>query len=212
MNSTVKQPSNPDHLDIGETATFMAKRVIEGFVAHDNGDYDGAVEAFYDVDRHQFPQLADDDIRLASIFYVDALFEKDEVEFQHLRGGGMDTDTLREADWTPVRKKFRMRAGVIGMDSRYALASTDAWRNHKVGGDYWGPIQEAQAIEIRAAIGDPDYPSKPKYGQSGYGPEPARYALAIELHDMHEARYVSQAVTVMEPYFEFILEHHYDES
>lgn len=205
MDSSVQHPQGDVALEADRTAEYMAEQVIEGFIAHDAGDRGGAIEAFYNVDALQFAHLNDEDARLAATCYVDALFEKDEVEFRHLRGGDIDAESLEMADWGPVRQRFRMRAGVVGMDAEYAIASTEAWKRHKTGGDYWTPIQRAQLIEFRAAIGDPEYPNKPKYGQSGFGPEAMRYALAIELHDMHDWDYVEQAVDVMTPYFDFIL-------
>lgn len=193
--------------EVREEAKSLSQQIIRGFKAHDDGEYETAVEAFTAVDARQFPHLDAEDARLAATAYADALFEKDEVEFNYLRNGRIDADALDEADWGPVRRHFRIRAGIVGMDAEYALATTTAWRRHKTGGDYWTPIQRAQMLEIRAAIGDPGYPHKPKHGRSGFGPEPVRYALAIELHDMHDPAYAEQAVDVMIPYYEFILTH-----
>lgn len=204
--------SSPSPVTVGEEVTQQArtlsKHVIRGFQAHDAGDYERAVEAFAIVDRRQFRQLDDEDAEMAARAYVDALFEKDEVEFDHLADGGIDAAALDAADWSPVRRHFRIRAGIVGMDAEYAIATTEAWKRHKAGGDYWTPIMRAQMHELRAALRDPTYPHKPKHGQSGYGPEPVRYALAIELHDMHEAEYANQAIDVMTPYFERILATH----
>lgn len=186
----------------------MAKQIIRGFQAHDAGSYERAVEAFTAVDSRQFRHLDDEDARLAATAYVDALFEKDEIEFSYLRDGRIDAEGLDAADWSPVRHHFRIRAGIVGMDADYAVATTTAWRRHKTGGDYWTPILRAQVHELRAALQDDAYPRKPKHGRSGYGPEPIRYALAIELHDMHEPAYAEQAVDVMTPYFERILSTH----
>jgi hypothetical protein len=94
------------------------------------------------------------------------------------------------------------------MDHRYAIQSTVAWRNHKIGEDYWTPLRRAQMYELRAALQDPDYPDKPRYGQSGHGPEPARYALAVELHDMRSLEHYQEALDIMRPYFEKVLDAH----
>lgn len=60
--------------------------------------------------------------------------------------------------------------------------------------------------EFRAAIGDPTYPRKGRGGRSGPGPEPMRYVLASELHDMNTKRHWEQGIEVLTPYFERILE------
>lgn len=198
-------------VDIRERASEMATAFCRGFVAHDEGNRTEAVEAFYDVDRHQFAHLEDERAREASVAYVDALWAKDDIELGHLRGGELDADGLDSTDWRPVLRKFRIRAATVGIDPEYARASTEAWRRHKTGGDYWTPMQRAQMYELRAALGDPAYPDKPKHGQSGFGPEPARYVAGVELHDMHTESHWEQAATVMTPYFERILRGHDDE-
>ncbi|MFB6310149.1 MAG: hypothetical protein ABEH64_03090 [Salinirussus sp.] len=187
-----------------ETATELAERLCQGFKAHDDRNREAAIEAFAAVDHRQFAHLDREAAEQAAIAYVDALWEKDTVEGTAAEDG-IDRDEVAAADWSPVREAFRRRARVAGIDERYARLSTRAWIKHKTGGDYWTPIRAAQMYELRAALQDPDYPHKPRYGQSGHGPEPARYALAVELHDMATDRHWRQAVDVMEPYFERIL-------
>jgi hypothetical protein len=191
-----------------ETAEYLAEQLCEGFVAHDERDRDRANDAFAEVDRGQFRHLDRTEARQAAVAYVDALWAKDRVEREHMVGGEIDRAALAEADWSPVASAFRRRAEIVGMDQRYATQSTVAWRNHKIGRDYWTPMRRAQMFELRAALQDPDYPEKPRYGQSGHGPEPARYALAVELHDMHTREHWKQAVETMQPYFETVLDAH----
>lgn len=66
-------------------------------------------------------------------------------------------------------------------------------------------MMRAQMHELRAALQDADYPHKPRYGQSGFGPEASRYALGVELHD---TRKWEQAVRAMTPYYRHIDEKH----
>lgn len=190
---------------VRETARELADLMCRGFVAHDRGKREEAIEAFTTVDAWQFQHLSADKARLAATAYVDALWEKDTVELRSLQQGSLNTDSLKASDWSPVAERFRARAAVVGMDPAYAEQSTIAWKRHKTGGDYWTPMQRAQVHEIRAAIGNDTYPDKPKHGQSGFGPEAARYALAIELHDMHTSEHWIQAKRVMVPYYECIL-------
>ena len=189
----------------------MAAALCRGFVAHDDGDRAAAIEAFSTVDRNQFAHLDEERAREASVAYVDALFAKDDVELEHLRNGELDAESLDATDWRPVLRHFRVRAATAGIDQEYARASTTAWRRHKTGGDYWTPMQRAQMYELRAAMGNPSYPAKPKYGQSGFGPEPVRYVAGVELHDMHSESHWEQAIAVMTPYFERVLRGHDDE-
>jgi hypothetical protein len=164
--------------------------------------------AFAETDVLQFAHLDPRDGPGAAVLYVDALWAKDRVEREHMVDGELDRAALAEADWSPVESAFRRRAEIVGMDQRYAIQSTVAWRNHKIGWDYWSPMRRAQMFELRAALQDPDYPEKPRYGQSGHGPEPARYALAVELHDMHTREHCKQALEIMQPYFEKVLDAH----
>ncbi|MFB6084335.1 MAG: hypothetical protein ABEJ94_08840 [Halorientalis sp.] len=203
----MRDPENEDWTR-RETAQHMAERICRGFRAHDRKEREAAVEAFGTVDSLQFQHVDAEAATHAARAYVDALWAKDDVEVDNMTDGEIDDDALAAADWEPVRERFRERASIVGMDPRYADLSTTAWRNHKTGRDYWTPIQHAQTIELRAATGEETYPNKPRYGQAGFGPEPARYALAVELHDMHTERHWQQARDVMVPYFERILEAH----
>ncbi|WP_299266516.1 hypothetical protein [Halorientalis sp.] len=191
-----------------ETAQHMAEQICLGFQAHDRKQRDEAIEAFGTVDSLQFSHIDIETATHAATAYVEALWAKDDTEVNQMADGEIDPDKLADADWESVREKFRERASIVGMNPRYAELSTTAWRNHKTGRDYWTPIQRAQAIELRAAMSDGEYPRKPRYGQSGFGPEAARYALAVELHDMHTDRHWQQATDVMVPYFKSILEAH----
>ena len=185
----------------------IATQLGLGFVAHDRRQREEAVEAFTAVDRFQFRHVSDEVAREAAVAYVDALWAKDAVEDAHRTDDGFDREALDGADWTPVRQAFARRASLVGADPAYAERSTVAWRRHKTGGDYWTPMQEAQMYELRAALQDPDYPNKPRGGASGFGPEPARYALGVELHD---TRRYEEGVEAMTPYFERIATAHED--
>jgi len=198
----------PDAGRVEEAARRMAEQVCRGFRYHDRRERTRAVEAFAAVDRRQFDHLDRRTARAAATAYVDALWAKDEIEAECTVDGELDYEALAEADWGSVRKAFARRAALVGMDSRYAEASTLAWKRHKVGGDYARPMQRAQVYELRAAMGDPEYPHKPHQGQSGFGPEAARYLLAVELHDMHTEDCWEQAMRTMIPYYERILRAH----
>ena len=187
----------------------IAMHLGMGFVYHDKQQREMAVEAFAVVDAFQFQHVSEETAREASVAYVDALWEKDRLEEEHSVNGELDRDALADADWSPVTESFERRASLVGIDARYAELSTVAWRRHKVGGDYWTPMQRAQMYELRAAVQDPDYPHKPRDGQSGFGPESARYAVGVELHDM---RRFEEMVEAMTPYFERIARAHDDHS
>lgn len=176
-----------------------------GFVYHDKKDRELSERAFAVADTFQFRHVSEETARKASEAYVDALWNKDRLEAECTIDGELDVTALDEADWSPVRDAFEQRAGLVGIDSRYAELSTVAWHRHKTGGDYWTPLKRAQMYELRAALQDPEYPRKLRDGQSGYGPEATRYVLGVELHD---TRQFDQALAVMTPYFERIAERH----
>jgi hypothetical protein len=179
----------------------IAQQLGMGFVYHDEREREKAIDAFAAVDTFQFRHVSEATAREASVAYVDALWAKDEIEDACTVDGELDRDALDEADWAPVTEAFERRASLVDMDPAYAEYSTVAWRRHKTGGDYWTPMQKAQMYELRAALQDPDYPHKPRDGQSGFGPEPTRYVLGVELHDM---RKFEEGLEAMTPYFERI--------
>lgn len=164
-----------------------------GFVAHDAGRRQEAVDHFATADAFQFQHLSEETARAAAHAYVDALWEKDRIEEEH--------GDVESADWTPVFDAFAERAQLTGAASPYASFSTRAWRHHKTGKDYWTPIAFAQVYELRAALQDDEYPRKRRGGKIGFGPEAARYILGIELHDL---RRFEEGLEVMIPYFEYI--------
>lgn len=183
-------------------AAFMAERTCLGFIHHDRREYEAAVEAFYHVDRHQFAHLTDAEAHEAARALTDAFWAKDEVEQEFIDGADVDP-ALDDADWRPIEDALSRRAEIVGMDDEYASKTTEAWRNHKTGGDYWTPTMAAQSHEIAAAIGS--HREKPKYGQSGYGHLTARYLVGLELHDMHTERHWEEAAEVMATYYGEIL-------
>jgi hypothetical protein len=194
---------------VSTTAAYMAEQLCRGFRAHDDRERERSIEAFFEVDRCQFAHLDDEAARAAATAYVEALWAKDALEAECLGDDGdLDPEAAARADWTPIEDSFRDRATVVGMNSSYARDSTAAWRRHKTSEDYWTPFLRAQAAELRAAIGDPEYPHKPKEGLSGYGPEPVRYVLGVELHDMHTETHWRQAVAALTPYYAFVLDSH----
>jgi hypothetical protein len=198
MNGAIKQQS-----------LRAASALCRGFRQHDRRDRDAAIEAFATVDRIQFSHLSETAARAAASCYVRALWEKDAIEDGHRSAdGSLDLAALSEADWTNVRAAFAERARIVGMDPAYALLSTESWRRHKVGGDYWTPIAKAQLHELRAATGDGGYPGKPRHGHSGFGPEAFRYVVGVELHDYRSSSAWEEARDVMVPYYRRILSEH----
>lgn len=185
-----------------ETAKYMAEEIGKGFINHDIRNREAAIEAFANVDRVQFPKASEGTVRRASTGYVDALWAKDAVENACRVDGEIDQAALEAADWSPVEAGFRKRADAVDIAPAYATLSTEAWRRHKVGGDYWTPLGRAQILELRAVFDDPEYPHKPREGQSGPGPEAVRYLLGVELHDMERWYEGYQA---MVPYYEHVL-------
>jgi hypothetical protein len=183
----------------------LAMQMGMGFVYHDKGKREEAVDAFAVVDAVQFQHVDETTAREASEAYVDALWAKDEVEDAHRVDGGFDREALDDADWSAVEAAFAERADLVGIDPAYAELSTVAWRRHKTGGDYWTPMKRAQMRELRAALQDDDYPHKPRDGQSGCGPEATRYVLGVELHDM---RRFEEGLEAMTPYFQRIIDGH----
>lgn len=196
---------DPDSFgEIGEDAlaAFMAEQTCLGFIQHDRREYAAAVEAFYNVDRYQFAHLSGEEARKAARALTDAFWAKDDVEEPYIDGTEVDP-ALAEADWSPVEDALCRRAEIVGIDEEYAHETTEAWRNHKLGGDYWTPTMVAQRHEIDAAMGGSL--EKPKYGRSGYGHLAARYLVGLELHDMHTERHWKEAIGVMTAYYAEIL-------
>lgn len=186
----------------------LAETMCAGFRHHDEGNRSDAVDAFARVDEAQFPHLDPESARSAAKALVDALWAKDDVETPYKEDGTVvEGDGIRDADWSDVRSHLARRAAAIGLPEEYAKLTTEAWREHKAGGDYWTPTLRAQNLEVSAATGNSRYPQKPSEGRSGPGPLAARYLVCVELHDMHTEHHWERAVEVLAGYFDGILRH-----
>lgn len=195
---------------LARQARYLAEQYCSGFQLHDRRQQQDAVEAFYAVDRGQFKQVSDEDAYEAAVAYVDALWAKDEIEKRHIQNGQINQQSIRDADYTSVWEPLARRSEIVGMSAEYAYETTAAWHKHKMGEDYdyWTPFLRAQTIELQVALQNPAYPDKPRGGQSGAGPLATRYAVGVELHDMHTTSAWEEAIRVMTPYYQQILEAH----
>ena len=161
-----------------------AQALVTGFVAHDNRNREQAIEAFQTVDDFQFPFLSNQATTDAANAYVDALWAKDDVEDEARRGDGvLDPAELATVSYRAVERAFERRARVTGADSQYAVHKKQAWRQHKLGGDYWTPVLHGHRAELRAILRDDDYPHKNRHGLPGFGSLPVLYLFGVELHD-----------------------------
>jgi len=205
MSQSYPEPEQeqPSPRTAENSAPYLADQLCKGFIYHDQREREKCIEAFAAVDIGQFAHIDEAEARRAAEGYVDALWVKDEIEESCRIDGELDPDQLAAADWSRMTAAFEQRAEAARIDPRYAELSTQAWIEHKIGGDYWTPMMHAQMLELRAALQDRTYPDKPRHGQGGFGAEPARYALGNELHD---TRQWEQAREVMVPYFQHILD------
>lgn len=201
------QPAENERTE-DRTARYMAEQICSGFQLHDRRQRTEAEEAFGAVDRRQFRNLDADEADAAAAAYVDALWEKDAVEKRHLQNGAIDAKSIADADWGSVLEALERRAHIAGIDREYAVQTTEAWRRHKTGEDYWTPFLRAQSAELAAATGVENFPEKPKEGRSGFGPIATRYVLAVEHHDMHTREHWEEAIRVMVPYYRAVLDAH----
>lgn len=199
-----------DPLDM--QARRLAERITSGFQLHDRRQRDEAIEAFHVVDRNQFAHLSSREALRASEAFVESLWAKDEIEKSYQIDSEISPEAIADADYDTVLRPLQRRAQIVGMDEAYARKTTEAWHRHKTMDEYSTAFLEAQTIELRAALGNPDYPEKPKEGRSGYGPLAPRYLLAVELHDMHTRDAWEEAIQVMTPYYKAILAAHQGDS
>jgi len=178
-------------------AQVAAKAICKGMQEHDRGKYRDAIKSFTVADQIWFG-VDEQTARKAATAYVDALRLKDEIEKHN--------ELIGLGEWDQVERAFRRRANALGIDRGYAVLTTEAWKAHKLEEDYWTPMLLAQQLVVQAATGNEDYPPKDSDAQHGFGPEPTRYLLGVELHHLHEKDRWAEAVENMTTYFERILE------
>jgi hypothetical protein len=183
-------------------ARIAAEAICQGMILHDRREYRGAIDSFTETDVIWF-DVDDETARNAATAYVDALRLKDEIERHN--------DLIGLGEWDQVEGAFRRRAEALGINRAYAPLTTDAWMAHKLEENYWTPFLLAQQLVVQAATGIEDYPRKESDARHGLGPEPARYLLSVELHDLHDEQRWEEAAANMTTYFETILRLREDE-
>jgi len=187
------------HSGSSSKAETAATAICEGMKLHDEGEYEQAIEEFTTTDAIWF-DVPTAVARGGAIGYVEALRSKDRLD-----DPSTDSPLSNRTLWELVKSSLIARGEILGINRRYGIRTTQAWYQHKTGGDYWTPFLDAQRAVVQAAIDDPQYPRKGSDGTQGYGPEPVVYLLAVELHDLHSTERWKQAQQIMTMYFEQIL-------
>lgn len=137
-----------ERADETDKAEHMAEQMCIAFMYHDRREWGMGVQALYQTERLQFPFLSTHEAYEVARLYMKALWEKDVVEAEHMDGLDVDVEGLRDADWSPVEEPLVRRAELVGADPLYGVKTAAGWCEHKVGGDYWTPMMQAQHAEI----------------------------------------------------------------
>lgn len=174
-------------------AKHLAFSIVSGFVEHDKGHLDKAVEAFYQVYLYLFPSVGVVRARRAAELFVDACVKQDEIEDHP---GHSKTQIVEDSRWNEVKSIFLEQTRILGIPDDYAEKTTNYYRYHGVRDSrYLGYCIDADRIFTTAIIGN-DYWAK-ILG--------SLYVICTDCHDKHDPTGLATGIHFATKYFEIIL-------
>jgi len=160
---------------------------------HDMGHPEKAVEGFFEVYRHLFPEINPLRVHRAAELYVESLVKQDEIE--NTRGYSSDK-ILNDPRWDDVKSVLLKFAGELGLPESYATSTANFFRYHGVHDSaYVNYLLESEKIFSTALLGD-------SYWSKVLG---SLYVLMVECHDKHDSTGLELGLQFAEKYFEIVL-------
>ena len=174
-------------------AKRLAYNVVTGYVEHDRGHLDKAVEAFFQVYLHLFPDVGALRCWRAAELYVQVLVKQDEIE----NHPGHDSEQITgDSRWADVESHLLGFAKILDIPESYAMNTMNYYRYHGVRDNrYVSYCIESDRIINGRIIGS-DYWSK-ILG--------SLYILLTDCHDKHDPIGLEVGLEFARKYYEIIL-------
>ena len=176
-----------------QLARRLAYSVITGFVEHDRGGVNKAVDCFYEVFLQLFPEAGPLRARRAAELYVDACFKQDEIEDVP---SGTKAEMSEDPRWADVRSILLEFAKILDIPKDYAEQSTNFFRYHGARDSrYVNYCLEADRIFTTRIVGN-------SYWSNVLGP---LFLICTHAHDKHDPNGLEACLQFAEKYFEILL-------
>ncbi len=178
---------------IEEIVQICAQNIVEGMLAQDLDDFDGACFHFALYLRPLFPEFENEKILKACEALTSALFAESKLKDDKAPS---KEELLHDDRWEYVRNELVRMCDLLDIPKSYASETTEWFKYHGVRDDvYMKHLLEAHRAFVKRVTGDDKW----------YREVTGLYMCAVALHDKHEPEAVLRAREIMVNYFDIIL-------
>jgi hypothetical protein len=191
IRATLERPLSKQ--TISDLADIAAQNTVDGFIAQDRLDFDGAVLHWSQVFHVMLPELDSARVVKAAQAFTSALFAesklKDDNSNPYLR--------VHDEKWQYVRDELVRMCELLGMPSSYGIETSDSYRYHSVNDHtYVKHVIESHRVLMVHLTGS----------QRGYQELAGLYFAATGLHDQHSKYAIKKGRELMKFYYNMLFE------
>jgi hypothetical protein len=181
---------------LAELASVAAHNTVDGFIAQDRLDFDGAVLHWSQVFHVMYPEIDAERILKAAQAFTSALFAesslKDENSNPFLR--------VHHEKWEQVRHDLVRMCEFLNIAPSYGNEICDSYRYHAINDHvYVKHVIESHRILMMRLTGN----------QTGYQELAGLYFSATALHDQHNRNAIRKGRELMKFYYSLLFEFKY---
>ncbi len=183
---------------VSEIVDIAARNTVEGFIAQDALDFDGAVLHWSQVFHTFCPELDNDRVVKAAEAFSNALFLESKIKDEHVD----PYSRVHDERWQTVRDEMVRMCALLGFPPSFGSETCDSYRYHSVSDDsYLKHVLEFHRVLVRRLTGT----------ERGYRILGGLYVSAFGLHDMQpRTKYVvKKAIELMKFYYTILFDAKY---
>ncbi len=170
-----------------------AQNTVDGMLAQDLDDFDGACLHFSLSLRPLFPEFDNETILKACEAFTSALFAQSKLKDD---GSLSKEELLHDERWEYVRNEMVKMCELLNIPKSYADETTEWFKYHGIGDDaYVKHLLEAHRVLVRRVAGNDRW----------YRELAGLYLCAVALHDKHQKEAVLRGREIMVNYFSIML-------
>ena len=190
----IERPLTRQNVD--ELASVAAQNTVEGFIAQDRLDFDGAVLHWSQVFHALYPELDSEQVVKGAEAFVNALFAqsklKDDNSDPYVR--------VHSETWQYIRNELVRMCGFLNLPASFGIETSDFYRYHSISDDsYVKHIIEFHRVLMRRLTGE----------ERAYRELAGLYLSALSFHDQHTIYGVKKGRELMNVYYTILFEAKY---
>ncbi len=190
--STRTQLLTPSRVE--ELVEVCAQNTVDGMIAQDREDFDGAVLHFSIAMRPLFSEFDSERILKACEAFTGALFAQSKLKDE---GSHSKEEMLHDERWEYVRSLLLKMCDLLDIPKAYATETCDWFRYHGIRDDaYVKHLLEAHRVFLNRVAGSDKW----------YREIASLYLCAVALHDKHDPQAIARGREIMRTYFSIMLQ------